>query len=77
MLSNLGTYESKLGHNYMEATKNICCLKGQGAVDHNTLTKWFKRFCSNFKNLINQVRSGKPKTEFQCHAQCHRSKVDE
>ena len=29
-------YEFKLG--YMEATKTICCPKGQGAVDYRTVT---------------------------------------
>ena len=28
----------------MEATKNICCAKGEDTVDHNTVTKWFKKF---------------------------------
>ena len=28
-------YEFKLGHKTMEATKNICGVKGKGAVDHS------------------------------------------
>ena len=27
--------EFKLGHNAIEATKNLCCAKSEGAVDHN------------------------------------------
>ena len=45
--------------NTAEATKNICCAKCDGTVDHNTVTKWFKKFCSDFKNLDDQTRSGR------------------
>ena len=31
-------YEFKLGHNAAEATKNICCMKGED-TDHNTVTR--------------------------------------
>ena len=56
-------YKIEQGHNAMEATKNICCTKGEGAVDHNnTGAKWFKKFGSDCKNLNDQGRSGKPKT---------------
>ena len=34
-------YESKVGHNAVEGTKNICC--GKGTVDQS---RWFKKFCS-------------------------------
>ena len=27
-------YEFELGHNTVESTKNICCMKGEGVVDH-------------------------------------------
>ena len=33
--SNLRTYAL---HNAMEAAKNICCEKGEGIVDHSTVT---------------------------------------
>ena len=49
-------YEFEMDHNAAEATKNICCGKGEGAVDHNAVTRWFKKLC------LDQVRSGKPKT---------------
>ena len=46
-------YEFALGHNTAKATKNICCSKGEGAVDHNTITRGLKKFWSGFKNLNN------------------------
>ena len=35
----------KSGHNTAEATKNICCAKDEGIVDHGTVIRWFKKFC--------------------------------
>ena len=35
-------FKFELGHNAANATKNICCAKGEGAVDHITATLWFK-----------------------------------
>ena len=34
----------------------------EGAVDHSTVTRWFKKFSSNFKNLEGQASLGRPKT---------------
>ena len=52
-----------MDHNAVEATKNICCAKGEDAVDHRTITEqWFKKFHSGCKNLKNQARLGRPKT---------------
>ena len=45
----------------VEATKNIW-MKSECAVDHMTVTRWFKKFCSGYKNLNDQGRSGRPKT---------------
>ena len=42
--------------------ENICCVKGEGAVYHSIVTKWFKIFHSGGKNLSNQARLGQPKT---------------
>ena len=39
-------YEFKLSHNAVEITKNICYMKDEGAVAYNTVTRWFKKFCS-------------------------------
>ena len=55
-------YEFKQGHNTAEAMKNICCAKGKGAINHSTVTRWFKKFCSNYKSFNNQVRTCRLKT---------------
>ena len=39
-------YEFGLDHNATEAAKNICNMKGEeDTVDHNTVTRWLKKFC--------------------------------
>ena len=45
----------------MEAAENICCAKGEGTVDHSTVTIWFKKFHLDYKNL-DQAGSDKSKT---------------
>ena len=45
-----------LGHNTVEATKNIFCVKSESTVDHITVTRWIKKFCLDFKNLNDQAR---------------------
>ena len=45
----------------IELTKNICCKKDEGTVDHNTITRCFKKFSSDYKNLNNQARSDRAK----------------
>ena len=50
-------YELKLDHNAVEATKINCCVKDGGAVDHSTVTIWFKKFCLCYKNLNYQAMS--------------------
>ena len=57
----LMVYKFELGHNAAEATKNICCVNDEGAVDLSTVTKWFKKFRSGWKN-DDQAMSGWPKT---------------
>ena len=44
-------YKFELDHNTGEATKNIGCLESDGAVDHRTVTRWFKKYHSDCKNL--------------------------
>ena len=39
LIQKLMFYEFKMGYNTTEATKNICYVKGEGAVDHNTETR--------------------------------------
>ena len=69
ILSNSGSYAFKLSHNITEATKNISCEKSEGAIDQSTITKWFKKFCLSYKNLNDQVRSGRLKNSgFQGYA---------
>ena len=51
-----------MSHNIPEATKDIYCGKSEDTVEHSTVTKWFKKFCSGWKNLDNQVISDKHKT---------------
>ena len=45
LIRELMIYEIELGHNVTKATKNICCMKDEGAVDHSTVNRWFKKFC--------------------------------
>ena len=32
-------YDFELGYNFMKATKNIWCAKGESIIDHNTVTR--------------------------------------
>ena len=62
LIQELMLYKFEVGHNVVEAAKNICWAKSEGTVDHSTITKWFKKFHrSGCKNLDDQVRSGKSK----------------
>ena len=36
--------------------------KGEKVVDHSTVTRWFKKCPSDYKNCENLARSSKPKT---------------
>ena len=45
----------------MEAIENICGVKGEGLVNHCTITRWLGKFRLHCKNLNNQTRSGGPK----------------
>ena len=55
-------YEFKLGHNITEASKSICCVKGENTVNYITVTRWFKNFCSGCKNLDNEAKLGRPES---------------
>ena len=37
LIQELMVYEFKLGHDAMETTKKICCVKGEGTVDYSIL----------------------------------------
>ena len=54
--------EFELGHNTVEATKNVRCMKGEGAVDLTPVKRQIKKFCSGCKNLDEKTRPGKGKT---------------
>ena len=55
-------YKFRWGYNVTEATKSIYWLKGEGIVDHSTVTRSFKKFSLGCKKPNDQARSGKPKT---------------
>ena len=57
LIWELMLYDFKLPHDVAEATKNICCAKGQG--DHSAVTRRFEKFCSSCKNLDDQAGSGR------------------
>ena len=57
-LGNLGFMSS----NIMITTKNICCTKGVGTVDHSSVSRYLKKFCLCCKNFDDQARSGRFKT---------------
>ena len=65
-------YKFKLDYNALEATKIIFCMKGESTVDHSTVTRSFKKFCSGYKNIDDQAMLGSSKTEFWGHAPSHR-----
>ena len=45
-------YEFELIHYAAaEASRNICCAKGESTVDHGIVTWWFKKFLLDNKNL--------------------------
>ena len=74
LIRELMLYEFKLKHSASEPSKNICCVKGEGAVDHSTVTNCFKKFCLDRKKLDNKARSSKPNTMDSGHAPSHKSK---
>ena len=39
LIQELMLYKFELGHNTTEATKNICCVKGEGIDDHSTVIR--------------------------------------
>ena len=51
------------GHNTTEATKNMSCANIEGAVVDSQVIKAFKKFRSSWKNLDDQTRFGRLKTE--------------
>ena len=69
-------YKFEMGHNITEATKNICCPKGEGVVDDCPVTIFFKKFHSGYKNLNDKAWSGRPKTmDFEATFQARKSNL--
>ena len=31
------------------------CVKAESAVDHSTITRWFKKFLTGFKNVMSKI----------------------
>ena len=62
LIQELIFYKCKLGHNAAERTKNFCCMRGEGAVDYNTVPRWFEKFYSSCRILDDQARSDGLKT---------------
>ena len=36
-------YKFKLGYNTLKTSKNICYANGEVAVDHSTISRWWKK----------------------------------
>ena len=51
------------------------CIKGEGTVDHSQVSRWLKKFCSDYKNLNDQARSGGPKKNVDSEAVFHGTKA--
>ena len=49
LIREVKLYRCKLGHNTAKAIKDICCTKVERTVDHSTVTRLFKKFCSGYK----------------------------
>ena len=58
LFRKLMLYKLELGNDAAETTKNICCTEWR----RRTVTKWFTKFCSIFKTLNSQAKSGRPKS---------------
>jgi len=61
LIRKIMIYELEQNHNVLEATKSFCCAKGEGAVDHSTVNRWFKKYHSTCRNFDDHAMSGKPK----------------
>ena len=54
MQHSLMLYEFEMDLDAVEATKRICCAKGEDTVDHSRATRGLKKF---YKNFDNQAKS--------------------
>jgi histone-lysine N-methyltransferase SETMAR len=53
-------YEFDLDSTAAEATRNICAVYGEEAVDSSTCRRWFTKFRSEDTSLTDKPRSGRP-----------------
>ena len=44
LILELMLLEFELGHNFVEETKNICCVNDERTVDQSTKIIWLKKF---------------------------------
>ena len=64
-LSNSGTFALRVRTGVItprKKPKTFFCVKDEGAVDLSRVTRWLKKICSDYKNLSDHVKSGRPKT---------------
>ena len=54
-------YEFEVDFNAAEASKKIGVTQREDAVDHSTLSRWFKKFHLSCKNVDDQVNLGRLK----------------
>ena len=62
LIQELVLYEFEQDHCMTKASKNVCCVKSEGPVDHCTITRLFKEFSLSCKNIDNHAMSVRPKT---------------
>ena len=55
-------YKFEIGHNAVEASKDSCGAKGEGLVDHRTVSRSLNKLCSGCKKLDDQEGSSWTKT---------------
>ena len=56
VLREIMDYVFELGHDAVDATKNICCAKGESGVNHSRVIRSLKKFLSACKNLEDQTK---------------------
>ena len=63
-LSKSGTYTLRVRTVLWRCgcNKNICCTKGEGALDQSTVIRWLNKSRSSYKTLDEHLRPGKLKS---------------
>lgn len=73
LIRKLILYEFEPSRDPAEATKNICCVKGESTDGCSTVIRYFKEFSSSYKKFDDQARLGTPPFGFQGHSPNHRA----